>query len=461
MCGADGGRGAAAGFDEVDAKRDRGCADFFHPCAGRHLVAGAQRTEEFRIRPPQRRGMGGRGEPLFPAHLRMPHEVLHRHVGQGERARIKDHAGRVGVAEGEVDGFFPTDHASKKRKPSGLGMSKCAAPGLTVRGAGRILLFAVDQAIARAVERRRSARYAARQRRRFARTLVWVSAVFIGLAFASGFIWRSGWLHPPAADSVAVAVGEAERAEAYRLFDEAVRARHEERLQGAYNAINEARRLYPDLPGLDVLIGETAWEQREADTVRRAARESLRRGHNEASAKLLLALEKWMSRSPKDTVSVGASVGEMLVEAAEASPSNAPAQFFHGEVSRLLGDPANAHRKLLGALHRQTPWSGVSLLATKLKIAAAESSQLGRPAAAPPPDKVAQAVLDLRAAVAAGQNLRPAFDELLATTPSLQVVALLQDQTFAGSPAVDDVQRLREQLNPAVPRGVLQISTPR
>jgi hypothetical protein len=380
-------------------------------------------------------------------------------MGEGECARIKDHAGRVGIAEGEVDGFFPTEHASKKRNRSALGIAKCAAPDLTVRGAGRILLRTVDQATTRCVERRRSARYADRRRRRYARVLVWMSAIFIGLSFAAGFVWRSGWLRPPAADTALVAVGEEERAEAYRLFDEAVRARHEERLQGAYNAINEARRLHPDLPGVDLFVGEIAWEQREARTVQQAARESLRRGHNESSAKLLLALEKWMSRSPQDAVSVGASVGELLAEASEASLANAAALFFHGEVARLTGDPATAHRKLLGALHRQTPWSGTSLLSTKLQLAASEASRLGRPALAAAPDEAAQAAIDLRGAIASGRDVRLAFGQLLVFTPPLHAMAVLQDQAFQEGAAADEVRLLREQLDPSVPKGALRIST--
>ena len=317
----------------------------------------------------------------------------------------------------------------------------------------------MEEAITRAVERRRSARSAARRRRRYARVLVWMSAVFISLAFAAGFVWRSGWLHPPAADTASVVVGETERAEAYRLFDEAVRARHEERLQGAYNAINEARRLHPDLPGIDIFIGEVAWEQREARTVQQAARESLRRGHNASSAKLLLALEKWMSRTPQDAVSIGASVGELLAESSEESPSSAAPFFFRGEVARLSGDPATAHRKLLGALHRQTQWGGASLLSAKLQLAAAEALQLGRPAAAAAPDEAAQAALDLRGAVTSGEDVRLCFGQLLSFTPSLHAKAVLQDEAFQKGAGADEVRLLREELDSSVPQGALGISS--
>ena len=253
----------------------------------------------------------------------------------------------------------------------------------------------------------------------------------------------------PTEAAAPVVVDASQRVEAYRLFDEAVRARHEERLQGAFNAINEARRLDPGLPGLDLFVGEIAWEKREAATIQRAARESLRRGHNESASKLLLALEKWMSRSPQETVTVGASVRELLAEAVEASPSNASALFFQGELSRLLGDSATAQRALLGALHRQTPWSSTALLATKLQIAAAEALQHDRSVFAPAPDDQAQAALDLRNAVVAGGDTRDAFNDLLFVTPSLQAVLLLQDAVFQSGAAV---HKARERLNPAVPR---------
>jgi hypothetical protein len=312
----------------------------------------------------------------------------------------------------------------------------------------------LDQAdITSAFRRRRAARHAAQRRRQLQRAAAWGGAVVVALAFAGGLVWRKGWLHHTEVVAPVVEVDLAQRSEACRLFDEAVRARHEERLQGASNAINEARRLDPDLPGLDLFIGEIAWEKREPATIQRAARESLRRGHHESAAKLLLALEKWMSRSPQDTVTVGASVRELLVEAVEASPASAPALFFQGELSRLLGDTATAHRALRGALHRQTPWHSTALLATKWQLAAAEASQLGRASFAPAPDAQAQAALNLRNAVLAGDDASEALNALLFATPSLHAMFLLQDAAFYDGDAGEAVRAAREQLDPSVPHG--------
>ncbi len=222
-----------------------------------------------------------------------------------------------------------------------LGNGEVEAAGLTPHVPARI--FAVlEQSLAQSVTRRRSARYAARRRQRWLHALGWGGLGLVFLAAAAGFALGRGWLNKRAytETSLPAAVTEEQSAEALRLVDQAVSARHEERLQGAVNAISEARRLNPDAPGLDIFVGEVAWEQRDAETVRRAAREALDRGNDESSAKLLLALEKWMTRLGGDTAQVGGTVRQLLAEAEEESPSNAAPFFFHGEVSRMLGDSA-------------------------------------------------------------------------------------------------------------------------
>jgi len=303
-------------------------------------------------------------------------------------------------------------------------------------------------------QRRRRSSRVEKRRRQFWWPAVRVGGVLlIAAAFAAGYLWRSGEESRRAREAPGAPTDKAARLEARLLLDEAVRARYEERWQGAMNALAEARRTDPATGGLDLLFGEIAWEQREADSIRRAARESLRRGHNESGSKLLLALEKWMSRTPQETVTVGAAVRELLAEAGEASPSNAGAPFFHGELSRLLGDGATAHRSLVGALHRQTPWSSSALLSTKLQLAAAEASQLGRPVFALAPDAPAQAALELRHVVLAGLDVRPAFGEFLLVTPALQAVFLLQDKAFNTGAGGSLLRVLREQADRSLPQG--------
>jgi len=286
--------------------------------------------------------------------------------------------------------------------------------------------------------------------------LLWACAVFILLASIAGFVTGRGWWKTSQEDSPPpdLPTTAEQRAAALRLVDEAVTARHEDRIQGSVNAITEARRLAPDLPGLDVFVGEIAWERRDAGTVRRAALEALDGGHNESAAKLLLALEKWMTRSGQDTAVLGESVRQLLGEAEEASLSNAAPFFFHGEVSRLLADGGGAHRKLLGALHRQTPWASTSLLEVKLQLAAAEATDLGRAAIAAAPTDAASALLRLRDTLLAAGDLREPLSKWLAVSPAFQTDVLMQDlAAIRGAESATTLQEAREQNQPSVPHG--------
>ncbi len=294
------------------------------------------------------------------------------------------------------------------------------------------MLLVLDPADTHSIERRRSARYAARRRQKLARALFWGCAIFVGLAFAGGFIWRSGLLRPAPAEETPPPVGLAERAEAFRLLDEAVRARYEGRVLGAMNSLTQARRLDPNLPGIDFFVGEMAWEDGDGGTVRRAAGESLRRGHNVSGSKLLLALVKWSARNVNDSTTLGDSVREMLAEVQAESPSDPAAFFFHGELSRMLGDVSAAHRHLLGALHRQVPWSSAALLSTKEQLAAAEAFRLARPAVAPSPDAGSQAVLGLLRASEGTGGRRELFGNVINHFSLLQVAFLLEDPALAG-----------------------------
>jgi predicted Zn-dependent protease len=196
--------------------------------------------------------------------------------------------------------------------------------------------------------------------------------VFICFSFAGGFVWKKSGLQRAPKELAPATVGPAQRAEALRLFDEAVRARYEERLQGAVAVINEVRRLDSELPGIDVFIGEVALQQKDVWTLRKAADASLQRRANVAPALLLLAVEKWMGRLSEGAGEAGSAARSLLQEAAQHEPSHSAVYFFLGEVNRFLGEGAEAHRNLLSALHRQTPWGSSSLLATKVEQAAAE-----------------------------------------------------------------------------------------
>lgn len=266
------------------------------------------------------------------------------------------------------------------------------------------------------------------RRQVFWRTTALLAAlVLIAGAFAGGFIWRQAKQARSSPEEQRVAVDEPARLEARRLLDEAVRARHEERWQGAMKALSEARRQDPEIGGVDIVVGEIALEQRDAETLRHAARQALQRGRYESSAKMLLALEAWMQRGPSDAVTAGNSAKQHLAEAVESQPSNAGAFFFHGELNRLLGESAEAQRSLQAALHRQTPWQSAAVLGTKLQLAAREASEIGRPVLAPLPDAQAGTVLELCEALGRQSVVQPALAGMLAAIPWLQVVAILDD----------------------------------
>jgi len=278
------------------------------------------------------------------------------------------------------------------------------------------------------------------------------SAVLVLGAFAGGFLWRQAKVNRAMAAAAAPPeCSEEQKAEALRLFDEAVRARHEERAQGAMNAVTAARRADPQLRSVDVLVGEIALEQKDPETLRRAAEYALERGENESSANLLSAIEAWMSRGEKGTAKAGQLAEQFLSDAAKAEPSNASVSFFHGELSRLLGDGRNAHRYLRAALYRQQPWRSAALLENKMQLAARESADQAKTVMLAPPSEQAEAVLALRNATSSEAGESNALAELLRVTPTVQVFALLDDSALSGSRALMQGEGSGSQVEAGVP----------
>jgi hypothetical protein len=278
-----------------------------------------------------------------------------------------------------------------------------------------------------------------------------VSGLFVLGAFAGGILWRHSKVNRAAAQVVELESSEEQRAEALRLFDEAVRARYEERAQGAMNAIAAARRADPQLRNVDVLVGEIALDQKDPETLRRAAEYALERGENESSANLLNALEVWMRRGEKGTDKAGQLAEQFLSEAAGAEPSNAAVYFFHGELSRLLGDGRKAHRHLLSALHRQHPWRSAALLENKLQIAAREAADEGGAVVTAPPTEQAEVILALRSAVQSGYAIDKELVEFVRITPTAQLLALVDDSSLGTSREVIGSEALRRQMDSSVP----------
>jgi hypothetical protein len=246
---------------------------------------------------------------------------------------------------------------------------------------------------------------------------------------------------------------EAQQAVALRLLDDAVRARFEKRPLATMNALAEARRADPGAPGLNVLAGEIALEKKDTDSLRRASASALRRGDNEAAAKLLAALEVWLRRGELGLDRAGPQARQLLLEAAESSPSEASVHFFHGELSRQLGEGSAAHAHLLSALRRQAPWRSSALLRVKMQLAAVEASEGGEKIEVPAPDAQSAAALRWREALRAGTGAEEALSAMITLTPSLQTTVLLDDPALQTKNNAAIRQALRRPLANAVMPG--------
>jgi hypothetical protein len=286
-----------------------------------------------------------------------------------------------------------------------------------------------------------------------------LAVLVVLLAFGAGYWAQRMRSHSPR-DAVTPTVDAAVRAQALGLLDEAVRARWEERFQGALNAARQARALDEGLPGVDALVGELALEQKETETVRRAANEALRRGHNQASAHLLLALVMWMNRDSEDPAKAGPSAMQALGDAAKHQPSNSAVYFFLGELSRLRGESGTAHRHLLGALYRQTPWISSGLLAVKLHLAAEEAAAMGRLVLAGTESIPARAALALRVAESGDIEPREVLKNFFAVTPAAYLRVLADDPAFAGYVGSPEFEAGRQPTAVEVPFGETRANPP-
>lgn len=241
----------------------------------------------------------------------------------------------------------------------------------------------------------RRSRREQRRRRRWSMAARVIAAILLTASAAAGFWWqknkigRAGEVAAPVS-----AVSPEQKAEALRLIDEAVAAKHEGRVQSAINAAQRARSVDPEVRGVDILLGELAFEAKEPQAVERAAREALRRNENIADAKLLLALASWMQREGmgKNPLAAAQTALQYLDEAATDEASNAPVFFFRGEMARMSGDNVmQAQQALLGAVHRMQPWFSTAYLSAKRYAAAVARGGAFEVS----PDAVGQALADL------------------------------------------------------------------
>jgi len=206
-----------------------------------------------------------------------------------------------------------------------------------------------------------------------------VGALAVLLALVGGYAWQSLRASAAAAEvrqtQQAGAEATAGRADALVAIDEAVRARYEERKEGALAALARARKIDPQAPGLAIAFAELALENNEFELVRSTVSEHIRHGKDAAQAHTLLGVHRWLTRgSTPDEVS--RSIEESLTSfarATDAEASFAPAYFFSGDMLRYAGRQGEGHKRLLAALHRFAPWSSADVVAMKLAAALHEA----------------------------------------------------------------------------------------
>jgi tetratricopeptide (TPR) repeat protein len=285
----------------------------------------------------------------------------------------------------------------------------------------------------------------------------WTAAALLAGSAAAGFWWQKNKIERGGEGSAPVsAVSPEQKAEALRLVDEAVAAKHEGRAQTAVNTAQRARSVDPEVRGVDILLGEMAFEAQEPQSAERAAREALRREDNIADAKLLLALAAWMQRDGmgKNT-SAAQSALQYLDEAASDELSNAPVFFFRGELERWIGGSGvKAQRALLGAVHRMQPWFSTAVLEAKRYAAAvAHGGALGDVAAAPAgPPMVTLEEVSGPAAPAPAE----AVAALARSLTSVQVQSVVRDQGRGQT----DTQLFDDQYFEPIPYGKIDAPDP-
>jgi len=285
-------------------------------------------------------------------------------------------------------------------------------------------------------------------------TLAWLAALCMTLAFAAGVAWQR--TAAARAQRVKTDSGPApeEQAAARRLLEKAVTARYADQPDEALRLAREARETDPMTPGAATFIAEMALRQGKTDEVDTAAREAIRQGRYVADAKLLLALNRWMGRSQAGAVDASATATQLLEEATAEELSNGVARFFAGDLQRAVGRPGEAHRSLLGGLHRQEPWHSAALLSAKMRLAAAEAAPRADPnvpALSPDGDAFSAPAYDMYRALQGGDEvvIAPVRAKLQGAFTGWQLGVLARDPAFASLELVPAGE------GPAVPFAVI------
>lgn len=156
------------------------------------------------------------------------------------------------------------------------------------------------------------------------------------------------------------------------MLERAVEARYTELTNEAARLALQAKRTDEAVPGADLFVAEMALRQGDAVAAGTAAQQALHQAHYADDARLILALNTWMLRGEIGTEAAAARSMQLLGEAAEDSLCNSAVRFITGDLQRATGQLDDAHRSLLGGLHRQQIWQSVAVITAKLALSTAE-----------------------------------------------------------------------------------------
>ena len=158
--------------------------------------------------------------------------------------------------------------------------------------------------------------------------------------------------------------------------------------------------------------------------------------HDNSSTGVTLALNRWLGRTQSGAVEARATATQLLEEATAEELSNGSARFFAGDLQRSVGRPGEAHRSLLGGLHRQEPWHSTALLSAKMRLAAAEAAPRADPnvpALSADGDAFGAPAYDMHRALQGGDEvaIAPVRARLQGAFTGWQLGVLARDPAFA------------------------------
>ena len=218
------------------------------------------------------------------------------------------------------------------------------------------------------------------QKQAVLRRAAWAFSIVLCVgALVGGFVFQR---HKPseqaAAQEVAPQVSPEQKAEALRLMDEAVRARHEDRTDEAVRIAQRARQIDPSVRGVDILAGEIAIESPDPEKRQEAllaANRALDHGEDTVGARLILALGTWQEHDRESVAGFTARTRalRLIGEAADVFPSAPALHFFWSEMLAPSGHYRDVHRRMLTAMHCAQPWHSSALIARKASFASRDA----------------------------------------------------------------------------------------